>query len=94
VAEAARGVRVTVGEPFFNRMTLPLAVMLLFLVGVGPVLPWGRAGSKHFRKLIIPAAVAMLSAVVAWLLGARMIMSILGFAFAGFALTSTSASSC
>jgi cytochrome c-type biogenesis protein CcmF len=88
VAEAARGVRVTVGEPFFNRMTLPLAVLLLFLVGVGPVLPWGRAGAKHFRKLIIPTAVGVLAAVVAWLVGARMLMSILGFAFAGFALAS------
>jgi cytochrome c-type biogenesis protein CcmF len=88
VAEAARGVRVTVGEPFFNRMTLPLAVMLLFLVGVGPVLPWGRAGAKHLRKLILPAIVAVLAAGIAFLLGARMLMSILGFAFFGWAFTS------
>jgi cytochrome c-type biogenesis protein CcmF len=88
VAEAARGVRVTVGEPFFNRMTLPLSVMLLFLVGVGPVLPWGRATSKHFRKLVVPALVGLLAGTLAFALGARMVLSILGFAFAGFALTS------
>jgi cytochrome c-type biogenesis protein CcmF len=88
VAEAARGVRVTVGEPFFNRMTLPLAVMLLFLVGVGPVLPWGRAGSQHFRKLLVPATIGVMVGVVAFLVGARMPMSILGFTFAGFALAS------
>jgi cytochrome c-type biogenesis protein CcmF len=88
VAEAARGVRVTVGEPFFNRMTLPLSVMLLFLVGVGPVLPWGRAASKHFRKLIIPALVGVFAGLIAFALGARMVLSILGFAFAGFALAS------
>jgi cytochrome c-type biogenesis protein CcmF len=88
VAEAARGVRVTVGEPFFNRMTLPLSVMLLFLVGVGPVLPWGRAGAKHFKKLVIPALVGLVVGVLAFALGARMVLSILGFAFAGFALTS------
>jgi cytochrome c-type biogenesis protein CcmF len=87
VAEAARGVRVTVGEPFFNRMTLPLAVSLLFLMGVGPVLPWGRAGAKHYRKLMVPAIVAVLAGLAGWLLGARLLMSILGFAFAGFALT-------
>lgn len=88
VAEAARGVRVTVGEPFFNRMTLPLSVMLLFLVGVGPVLPWGRAAAKHFRKLIIPAVVGLFAGILAFALGARMVLSILGFAFAGFALAS------
>jgi cytochrome c-type biogenesis protein CcmF len=87
VAEAARGVRVTVGEPFFNRMTLPLAVMLLFLVGVGPALPWGRAGRQHYRKLMLPAALALLAGLVAWLIGARALMAILGFAFAAFALT-------
>jgi cytochrome c-type biogenesis protein CcmF len=88
VAEAARGVRVTVGEPFFNRMTLPLAVMLLFLVGVGPVLPWGKAAQKHFRKLIIPAVVGLLAGAIAYVIGARMVMSILGFAFFGFAFAS------
>jgi cytochrome c-type biogenesis protein CcmF len=87
VAEAARGVRVTVGEPFFNRMTLPLAVMLLFLVGVGPALPWGRAGKQHYRKLMLPAALALLAGLGAWLVGARALMAILGFAFAAFALT-------
>jgi cytochrome c-type biogenesis protein CcmF len=86
LAEAARGVRVTVGEPFFNRMTLPLAVLLLFLVGVGPALPWGRATARDFRKLMIPTAVGLLSGLVAFLLGARMLMAIAGFAFAGFAL--------
>ncbi len=55
VAEALRGVKVTVGEPFFNRMTLPMAVLLLFLVGVGPVLPWGRASERDYRRLLVPA---------------------------------------
>ena len=37
------GVRISVGEPYFNRMALPLGVAILFLMGVGPSLPWGRA---------------------------------------------------
>ena len=86
VAEAMRGVRVTVGEPFFNRMTLPLAVMLLFLVGVGPVLPWGRANEKHYRRFLVPAVIGVASAILSFALGARHIMALLGFAFAGFAL--------
>ena len=86
VAEAARGIRVTVGEPFFNRMTLPLAVMLLFLVGVGPVLPWGRADRRHFRRMIVPGLVGAGAAALALAWGARSVLALAGFAFAGFAL--------
>ena len=86
VAEAMRGIRVTVGEPFFNRMTLPIAVALLFLVGVGPVLPWGRASERHARRLIVPAVAGLVCGTVAFLVGARHVYAVLGFAFVGFAL--------
>jgi cytochrome c-type biogenesis protein CcmF len=86
VAEAFRGVRVTVGEPFFNRMTLPLAVMLIFLVGVGPVLPWGKANEKHLKRFMVPGAVAVLGIIVWLAVGGRNILAVLGFALAGFAL--------
>ena len=86
VAEAIRGVRVTVGEPFFNRMTLPLAVMLLFLVGVGPVLPWGRAGGRHLKRFAVPGVIGLLALVAYLAVGARDVLAVLGFAFAGFAL--------
>ncbi len=86
VAEAMRGVRVTVGEPFFNRMTLPLAVMLLFLVGVGPVLPWGKADKRHAKRFVIPGIVGGLALIAALAIGARHILALLGFAFAAFAL--------
>jgi cytochrome c-type biogenesis protein CcmF len=45
IAEAVRGVKVSVGAPFFNQMTVPIAVMLVFLMGVGPALPW-RGGMR------------------------------------------------
>ena len=86
VAEAFRGVRVTVGEPFFNKMTLPIAVALLFLVGVGPLLPWGRADRRQLKRFYVPAAVGLLSGIAALLVGARHPLALLGFAFGGFAL--------
>ncbi|MFW5946866.1 MAG: heme lyase CcmF/NrfE family subunit [Gemmatimonadota bacterium] len=86
VAEALRGVRVTVGEPFFNRMTLPLAVMLLFLIGVGPVLPWGRASEQHLKRFIIPGFIGVLALVAFLAAGGRNVLGVLGFGFAGFGL--------
>ena len=57
VAEAVRGVKVSVGEPFFNRMTLPICAALLFLMGVGPALPWRVASRDVLRRQLLPPTV-------------------------------------
>ncbi|HEX7051038.1 MAG TPA: heme lyase CcmF/NrfE family subunit [Longimicrobiales bacterium] len=87
VAEALRGVKVSVGAPFFNQMTVPLCVALLFLMGVGPALPWRRADRDVLRRQFVPPFVAMLcvgAAAVA--LGVRGPYTVLAFAFAAFTL--------
>ncbi|MEA3246603.1 MAG: heme lyase CcmF/NrfE family subunit [Gemmatimonadota bacterium] len=86
VAEAFRGVKVSVGEPFFNRMTLPVVVALLFLMGVGPALPWRRGDWPALRRKMLPAAVVgvVLGGLV-FALGARNPYGVLAFAFGGFA---------
>ncbi len=88
LAEAARGVRVSVGAPFFNMMTLPLCVMLLFLMGVGPGLPWRRASPEQVRSKFMASAMAfVVMAAVILAIGARSIYAVLAFGFAAFALT-------
>ena len=87
VAEAAKGVKVTVGAPFFNKMTIPICVALLFLMGVGPSLPWKATSREHLRKMfILPAGVAIGIVVLALVLGMRDVYGMLAFAFAGFAI--------
>ena len=72
VAEAVRGVKVSVGEPYFNRMALPICFSLLALMGVGPALPWGRAdGAKLRRALLWPIPAALVGLAVTFLLGGR-----------------------
>ncbi|MDA1080429.1 MAG: heme lyase CcmF/NrfE family subunit [Gemmatimonadetes bacterium] len=88
VAEAARGVKVSVGEPFFNRMTLPVIVALLFLMGVGPALPWKRGSIEDLKVKMIPGTiVGVILAAIVLLLGTRNVYGVLAFAFAGFAGT-------
>ena len=66
VVEATRGVQMSVGRPYFDRMAVPIGVALLFLMGVGPALPWGRATGAEARRALVPplvgAAVAVVSA--------------------------------
>jgi cytochrome c-type biogenesis protein CcmF len=88
VAEALRGVKVSVGAPFFNRMTVPVCAALLFMVGVGPALPWRGAPADFLKKKLMPPLVALvLSAVISIVVGARNPYAVLAFAFAGWALT-------
>jgi cytochrome c-type biogenesis protein CcmF len=55
--EAISGRQVTVGGPYFNRTTVPLLLMLLFLAGVGPLLPWrGGSAERLTRRMRVPSA--------------------------------------
>lgn len=86
IAEAMRGVKVSVGEPFFNRMAIPAMVALIFLMGVGPALPWGSTTWEEARKrLVPPLAAAVVMGIIAVVAGARGVYSILAFAFVGYA---------
>jgi cytochrome c-type biogenesis protein CcmF len=86
VAEAVRGVKVTVGEPFFNRMTLPMITALIFLIGVGPALPWGSASAQVMKKkLIPPVGAAVVLGAVALITGVRNPYAVLIFSFVGYA---------
>ena len=50
VAEAVRGVKVSVGQPFFEGMMTPLAVALLALAGLCPLLAWRKSSTRNIRR--------------------------------------------
>ena len=86
IAEALNGDRISVGTPYFNRMTMPLGLTLLFLMAVAPVLPWRKASGELLRhRLLWPAWVGAGVLVVAVLLGARGVAPLVAFFLAGFA---------
>lgn len=72
LAEAIRDVKVSVGEPFFNQLGVPIAVFLVFMMGVGPALPWGRGKEgESAAALIVPAGAATVVTLVAAAAGVR-----------------------
>jgi cytochrome c-type biogenesis protein CcmF len=88
VAEGVKGVKVSVGEPFFDRMSLPVIMALLFLMGVGPALPWKAATPQQVKdKLIPPSIGAVILAGVALAMGIRAPYGVIAFAFVGYAAT-------
>lgn len=82
LSEWVRGVKITVGPPFFNRVNAPLGVALLFLTGVGPVIAWRRATAKNLQRAFLgPVGAGVVAAVVLLIAGVP-----LGYAFATFAI--------
>ncbi|NIR47560.1 heme lyase CcmF/NrfE family subunit, partial [candidate division KSB1 bacterium] len=72
VTEAIRGVKVTVAEPFFNKVTIPIGLFLLFLTGVGPLVAWRKTSTKLLKKIFLkPTAVALLGLAVMLIFGIR-----------------------
>jgi cytochrome c-type biogenesis protein CcmF len=65
ISEWVRGVKITVGPPFFNRVNAPLGIALLFLMGVGPVIAWRRATPKNLRRAFVgPVASGLVAALL------------------------------
>ncbi len=86
IVEAVNGDRISVGVPYFNRMTMPIGLTLLFLMAIAPVLPWRKASTELLRhRLYWPAWVATGTLVVAVLIGARGLAPLLAFFLGGFA---------
>ena len=86
LVEAANGDRISVGNPYFERMTMPIGFMLLFLMAMAPALPWGRAGAEVLsRRLWWPAVTGVTVMVVGVVLGLRGWAPTLAVGLAGFA---------
>ncbi|EEL8104282.1 heme lyase NrfEFG subunit NrfE [Salmonella enterica subsp. enterica serovar Typhimurium] len=76
---------ISVGEPFFNTMFTWLMVPFALLLGVGPLVRWGRDRPRNIRTLLLTALVStlVLSVLLPWLLEDKIIaMTAVGMAMA------------
>ena len=63
ISEALTGQEASVGPPWFDRYTVPLALILVLLSGIGPVIAWRRATLANARRnFLVPSACALLDA--------------------------------
>ena len=81
LSEAVRGVKVSVGAPFFNQVNVPLFLSLLFLMGVGPLIAWRRASLENLKKNFLwPVVLGVAAAAAAFVLGVRSALAVLTLA--------------
>jgi cytochrome c-type biogenesis protein CcmF len=89
ISEALTGDRRSLGPPFFNRVSVPLALVLVLLSGIGPMLTWRRitpgALRRAFQWPFAVAAVA-LAAMVVLTPAEESVPSLLMFTFCAFVI--------
>ena len=90
ISEAITGERSSLGSPWFDRYTTPLAIVLVLFTGIGPLLAWRRVSAGSLWKLVrAPLAVAVVATVVLAALtdAASQPLALTLFGFAFFALS-------
>jgi cytochrome c-type biogenesis protein CcmF len=87
LAEAVQGRQLSVGQPYFDRLVVPIGIGLLFLMAVAPALPWRAASNEVLRRrLLLPAYVGVTTMVVTLLFGAHGVAQVVSFGLGSFAL--------
>jgi cytochrome c-type biogenesis protein CcmF len=86
VVEAVKGKQMSVGRPYFDSMVIPVGAALLFVLGIGPALPWGRATREQLKKALLPPlAGAAVFAILGYIANVRSGWTLLTLAFGGYA---------
>jgi cytochrome c-type biogenesis protein CcmF len=82
------GSRVALGPEFFNQVNIPIGLVLLALMGIGPVIAWRKASPRNLRRnFLLPGAVLVATAAVMYVAGVRETYPLLTFALGAFVLT-------
>ncbi|HEX5416022.1 MAG TPA: heme lyase CcmF/NrfE family subunit [Chloroflexota bacterium] len=72
VTEALQGAKITVGPPYFQKVDGPLFLVLIALMGIGPLMPWRRASPAMLkRNFALPALLAAIATVILLIGGVR-----------------------
>jgi cytochrome c-type biogenesis protein CcmF len=87
LSEAVRGVKITVGPPFFDKVNAPLALALVFLMGVGPLIAWRRSSLDTVAKTFAaPVIFGVVTGICAFIAGLREWYVLTALSLGAFAL--------
>jgi cytochrome c-type biogenesis protein CcmF len=85
LTEAIRGEKILVGPPYFNRVNVPMGLILILLMGVGPLISWRKASKQNLiRNFLYPMVFGFITAVLLFGLGIRETVALISFALCAF----------
>jgi cytochrome c-type biogenesis protein CcmF len=88
ISEGFLGQKIAVGPPFFNRVNVPIGLLLLGLMGIGPIIAWRKATPRNLkRNFTLPVTIGLAVGVLLWVAGMRHTYALLTFVLASFTMT-------
>jgi cytochrome c-type biogenesis protein CcmF len=90
ISEALTGTEASVGPPWFDRLTTPLALVLVLLTGIGPMLAWRRVTPRGLARVLrFPLALTLVALVALLALtdATQSVPSLIMFTFVAFVLS-------
>jgi cytochrome c-type biogenesis protein CcmF len=85
LSDAVAGVQVSVGGPYFNSVTVPLFLLLVFLMAVGPIIAWRKASWNNLkRNFLWPSTASLLFGLGLFVWKVRDFLPLLGFTLSAF----------
>ena len=89
IMEAITGEKETIDAPYYNRVTIPIALFLVFLTGVGPLIAWRKSSLASLKKsFLMPAVVGLAVMVGLVAAGIYQIAAVMSFGLCAFVLAS------
>ena len=85
LSELVRGSKITVGPPFFNRVNVPIGLLLLALTGIGPLIAWRKASPGNLRRqFTMPVGTGVATGLGLLAAGVRGLYPLMALSLAGF----------
>jgi len=85
ISEALAGEKILVGPPYFNKVNVPIGLVLIFLMGIGPLIPWRKASSDSLKKnFLLPIIAGVSTGVILFVLNIRDVVALATFSICGF----------
>ncbi len=88
LSEWIKGTKITVGPPFFNKINVPIGLLLLLLTGIGPLFAWHKTSTASLKKAFFWPAIVSVAVCIGVLAGGlRDFYTTVCFTLCAFVLT-------
>ncbi len=88
LAQVLRGAQLSLDASFYDRATGPLAMALIFIMGICPVIAWRRLTAKSLRDLLPSVIAGLVLSALVFVLGIRDPFPLVSMAISAFVATS------
>ncbi|MFC1987549.1 heme lyase CcmF/NrfE family subunit [Chloroflexota bacterium] len=88
ISEAVRGVKISVGPPFFNQVNGPVFLAIILLTGICTLIGWRQASIRNLiYNFLGPLITAVITGILLFLLGIRQWYALLAFPICVFVVS-------